>query len=151
MSELVLLDAGPLGLVTNPRESDESRRCKAWLRGILAAGGRVLVPEIADYEVRRELIRAGRAQGIARLDALAEQLGYLPIDTAVMRRAAELWAEARKAGQPTADIHALDADVILAAQAGLAGESDGVAVVVATTNIGHLGRFVDARPWASIL
>ena len=29
MSWLVLLDAGPLGLVTNPKGSDESRRCSA--------------------------------------------------------------------------------------------------------------------------
>ena len=59
MSRVVLLDSGPLGLVTNPRESDESRLCKEWLKMLLAAGVRVMVPEIADYEVRRELLRAG--------------------------------------------------------------------------------------------
>jgi len=31
VSPVVLLDAGPLSLVTNPKGSDESRRCKAWL------------------------------------------------------------------------------------------------------------------------
>ena len=50
MSRLVLLDAGPLGLVTNPKGGDEARRCKAWLDGLAVAGVLVLVPEGADYE-----------------------------------------------------------------------------------------------------
>jgi len=57
---IVLLDAGPLGLVTNPHATVESQRCKRWLVDLLNHGVRVLVPEIADYEVRRELLRAGR-------------------------------------------------------------------------------------------
>lgn len=146
MSSHIVLDAGPLGIVTNPRESEASRACKAWLRRQLLGGVRVLIPEIADYEVRRELIRAGRLQGVARLD----DLEFLPIDTKVMRLAARIWAEARQRGFPTADDKALDADVILAAQANLAA-SDGQSVVVATTNPGHLARFVaDARPWSMI-
>jgi hypothetical protein len=108
-----------------------------------------MVPEIADYEVRRELIRAGRPKGVARLDLLAEQLGLLPVTAEVWRRAAELWAQARREGYPTAADAALDADVILAAQAQLAAMDD-VEVIVATSNIGHLGRFVDARPWESV-
>jgi predicted nucleic acid-binding protein len=149
MSRLILLDAGPLGLATNPRDSDQSRRCKAWLAAVLDGGLRVFVPEIADYEVRRELIRAGKSKGVVRLDELAAQIGYLPIDTAVWRRAAELWARARVSGQPTTADVALDGDVILAAQAELAAE-DGFEVTVATTNPGHLARFVDARPWEAI-
>jgi predicted nucleic acid-binding protein len=115
----------------------------------LGGGSDVLVPEIADYEVRRELIRAGRPKGLVRLDDLAGQIGYLPITTAVWRRAAELWARARAEGKPTAPDAGLDGDVLLAAQAVLAAE-DGYEVVVATTNVGHLGRFVDARQWDSI-
>ncbi len=150
MIPLVVLDAGPLGIVTNPRESKLARSCKGWLRGLLAPGTRVVVPEIADYEVRRELLRAGRLKGVARLDALADSIGYLPLDSNVMRLAAEIWADARRRGWPTADDKALDADVILAAQANLAGR-DGRRVVVATTNAGHLSRFVvDARPWSAI-
>jgi hypothetical protein len=53
-----------------------------------------MIPEIADYEVRRELLRARREVGIRRLDQLKEALTYLPITTAVMLRAAQLWAEA---------------------------------------------------------
>src|SRR4051794_31741092 len=98
MSRVVLLDAGPLGMVTNPKESAATRACKEWLRDRLARGVRFLVPEITDYEVRRELIRSGRPRGVVRLDQLAEQVGYLALDTPTMRRAAELWALVRNAG-----------------------------------------------------
>lgn len=149
MSRLILLDSGPLGLVTNPRDSEQSRLCNAWLSGVLTGGSEVLVPEIADYEVRRELIRAGRTKGLARLDGLAERIGYLPITTVVWRRAAEFWAQARAAGKPTASNAALDADMLLASQAVVASE-EGHEIVVATTNVGHLGRFVNARLWPAI-
>lgn len=42
---IVLLDAGPLGLVTNPRGNLESHECKQWMVDILTHGVRVLVPE----------------------------------------------------------------------------------------------------------
>lgn len=151
MSRLILLDAGPLGLVTNPRDSDETRRCKAWLRSVLIAGSRVLVPEVADYEVRRELIRAKRPKGIARLNDLSEKIGYLPVTSAVWRRAAELWAQARTFGWPTAADAALDGDMLLAALALTAAENaNGHEVIVATTNVGHLARFVEAQSWEAI-
>jgi predicted nucleic acid-binding protein len=150
MSRLILLDSGPLGIVTNPRESDTTRICKAWLRSILVSGADVMVPEIADYEVRRELIRARRPKGIIRLDLLADQIGYLPITTQVWRRAGLLWAQARNEGYQTAVDAALDGDVLLAAQAQIAAE-DGYDVVVATDNPRHLGRFTVAELWEKIL
>lgn len=74
-----------------------------------------MVPEIADYEVRRELIRAKKREGIERLNALIKQLDYLAITTPAMRKAAEYWAQARRQGRPLAADAALDGDVILAA------------------------------------
>jgi hypothetical protein len=106
----------------------------------------VILPEIADYEVRRELIRIRSSYALANLDALGSRLDYLPLSTYVMKLAAELWAHARKSGQPTASDPALDGDVILAAQA----RSLAVAVIVATTNPGHLVRFVPAELWTNI-
>ncbi len=110
----------------------------------------VRVPEIADYEVRRELLRVGKAESVARLDRLAEEVGYLPLTTEVMRLAARFWADTRNQGQPTAPDASVDADVILAAQAILAEDKGANTVEVATTNPRHLSRFADARTWQEI-
>jgi len=147
VSRVVVLDAGPLGLVTNPRRSATSAACATWLQALLGAGSRVVLPEIADYEVRRELLRANKTKGIAHLDALGKFIEYLPITTAAMRRAAEFWAQARQQGQQTAADTSIDADMILAGQAMTLGVTD---VVIATTNVGHLGRFVPAELWTNI-
>jgi predicted nucleic acid-binding protein len=146
MAKQVLLDAGPLGMISHPRPNEA---IVAWLRTLLEAGVSVRIPEIADYEVRRELLRANRRKGVQRLDDLKAALGYVPITTAVMLKAAEYWALARNHGFPTADDLALDADVILAAQATIL--QNGLdEVVIVTTNVGHLGHFVDARKWDEV-
>ena len=68
-----------------------------------------------------------------------------------MREAADLWAEARNRGYPTAHDAALDGDVLLAAQArDLHADPPGERVVVATTNVAHLERYVDAQLWMSL-
>ena len=150
MSRTVLLDSGVLGLATNPKPTVEALRCARWLDAILAAGAVVVVPEIADYEVRRELLRAGRTNGIRRLDALKSHLFYLPITTDMMLKAAEFWAQARRQGKPTAAEGALDGDAILAAQAAVLSAASDQVAVIATTNVGHLSRFVAADVWDTI-
>lgn len=149
MSRLVLLDSGPVGLVTNPKGSEGAGLCNAWLAALAAAGVRVVLPEGVDYEVRRGLFLKGKRGGLDRLDKLARKVGYLPVTIAVWQRASEVWARARKGGYATADKAALDFDVILAAQAELATE-DGYEVTVATSNVGHLGRYVHAQTWETI-
>jgi hypothetical protein len=136
-------------MITNPRSSSENEACKNWLAGLVYRGVEVVIPEIADYEVRRELLRAGKDRGLVRLDALKAMLGYAPITTAVMLRAAEFWATARRMGRQSADDASLDADMILAAQAG-ALVRDGDETVIATTNIRHLVLFSSARIWREI-
>ena len=149
MSLIVLLDAGPLGMITNPRSSPENESCKNWLASLTYKGHEVVVPEIADYEVRRELLRAGKEKGLGRLDALKNMLGYAPLTTSVMLRAAEFWATARKMGRKSADDASLDADMILAAQA-TELTSAGTESVIATTNVRHLSSFASARLWREI-
>ena len=61
-----------------------------------------MIPEIADYEVRRELLRAEKRLSLARLNALKGMLSYLPITTPTILQAAEFWAAARRLGRKTA-------------------------------------------------
>jgi predicted nucleic acid-binding protein len=133
-------------MITHPTRNPE---IKTWLTELSGGDTFFVVPEITDYEVRRELLRANRSAGLQRLNRLKGVTRYPPIDTATMLRAAEFWAEARRQGRPTADRTALDADVILAAQAAPLAE-DGHEVTVATTNATHLSAFVDARRWEEI-
>jgi len=66
-----------------------------------------------------------------------------------MRRAAELWADARRRSLATANDKEIDADVILAAQAILfTGLTD--KLTVATYNAKHLSRYVNADHWEDI-
>jgi predicted nucleic acid-binding protein len=146
MARLLLMDTGVLGMITHPKANEE---LKNWFEERTASGTRFLVPEICDYELRRELIRIRSRASIARLDSLKEVCGYIPIRTTMILRAAELWADARSSGFPTADDRALDGDMILAAQAqSLESEVDQVEIV--TDNVGHLNRFVRARRWDEI-
>jgi predicted nucleic acid-binding protein len=150
MPQIIVLDSSPLGMVTNPRaKSADCQACKEWLRSMLAQGVVVAIPEIIDYEVRRELIRANRLASIRQLDQLLDLALYLPITTEAMRRSARLSAVARQTGQPTAHPQALDGDVILAAQTIEAFGND-PDMIVATSNVSHLSRFVRSAHWRDI-
>ena len=66
-----------------------------------------------------------------------------------MLLAADLWSRSRQSGLATGDPKKLDIDVILAAQAMTLGVpvSD---LIVATSNISHISRFVPADLWRNI-
>ena len=149
MNHLILLDTGPLGMLTNPKGNQECQTCKQWLRTLQVREYRIVLPEISDYELRRELIRARKTRGLQQLNELKVSIIYLPITTEVIHKAAELWAKARQEGYPTASMDALDGDVILAAQAVIL-RSQGYDTTIATTNVGHLSRFTSAKLWQEI-
>lgn len=98
----------------------------------------MIVPAIVYYELQRELLRAKKTAGIARLDAFVRAMPgrYLPLSDEALKLAAELWATVRQTGQPTSDRAALDIDVILAAQSLSFGPAPSQ-VIVATTNANH--------------
>jgi predicted nucleic acid-binding protein len=151
MARIVVLDSWPLGLASAARGKSERDRCRAWIEDLDLAGVLVVAPEIADFEVRRELLRTGARAGIRRLESLLRDLLYAPITTPAMRLAAEYWAEVRRGGLPTASDLSLDADCIVAAQAALlCGHGD--VMTIATRNPNHLNRFpsIDAREWEQI-
>jgi predicted nucleic acid-binding protein len=136
--------------VSHPNAADKNKQAAQWLRGLLIADVAVLVPEIADYELRRELLRADKARSVAVLDRYKASVGYVPLTTEAMLLVAQFWATARQKGKPPAPDLALDADVILAAQAEVlrsGGEDD---IVIATTNEGHLSRLVPAQAWQNV-
>lgn len=146
MARIVLLDSGPLGLVSGSPRKPAVTQYQAWLLSLELSGADIVVPEIADYEVRRELVRAGASAGLRRLDQLQRRFLYLPITTGAMRRACDFWALLRNAGVPTSGPQDLDAGAILAGQAvAAAGPFD--VLTIATTNLRHLSRFpgIDAK------
>jgi len=150
VSRYLLLDSGPLGLVTLPRLATEVVAMNQWLIDCLSSGDAVLVPASIYYELRRELLRARKTLGLARLDAFvqADPNRYLALTDEALRLAAELWAQARQQGRPRSSELDLDIDVILAAQALVLGA--GGKVIVVTTNPRHFRQFVDARLWNDV-
>jgi predicted nucleic acid-binding protein len=150
VARIIVLDSGPLGDACRRRGSPDVEELRFWLIRMRTSGFIVAIPEIADYEVRRGLILAGSTEGLRRLDDLSEELRfYIPISTDAMRRAAELWADARRRGIATSDDKEIDADVILAAQA-MSFTGLGDELTVATYNARHLSRYVDALHWGDI-
>lgn len=149
MSRHILLDSSPLGLLFHPARNADTIAIVEWTADCLAAGHHVYIAEVIDYEVRRELLRAGKTNSIAALDSLKATFDYLPISTSAMLRAAVLWADSRNRGISTGDPRKLDIDVILAAQAPTLAVPASE-IVVATSNVSHLARFVAADLWTNI-
>ena len=95
MTKILVLDTGPAGKIAHPSISPDIRQ---WLQGRAAAGDRFVLPEIVDYELRRNFlleIRRGRtsfARSLQRLDQLRSRMIFLPLNSEAMLKAAELWA-----------------------------------------------------------
>src|SRR5271157_1264241 len=104
MREFVLLDSGPLGHACRRPGTPGADQCRLWIDALIARGVEVVVSEIADYEVRRELTRINASGSLRRLDDLVTLggLSYQPISTGAWRHAAPFWADARPRGIPTA-------------------------------------------------
>ena len=145
MSHSFLLDTGPLGLLAHDRPALRLP-LQEWLIREMSNGATIYISEVADYEVRREVIRlidAAKlpASRLNRLDQLGQYFTWLPLSTVMWKNAAQLWATARQLGKPTADPAALDADVLIAAQA-----LERQATVV-TSNPSHLQQWVEIHAW----
>ena len=57
---IIALDTSIVGIVTNPKSSPENFVCTGWLKTKLANDDAIFLPEICDYEIRRELLRANK-------------------------------------------------------------------------------------------
>lgn len=150
MSCVFFLDSGPLGMVTHPRGDERTRACAAWFERQLEVGRQFVLPEIVDYEFRREMLRMRKDETLRKLAIVRSSVTFLPLNSAAMTRAAELWAFMRQRGLATADEKALDVDVILSAQRGLFAAAEACRAVVVTDNVGHLARLGEAAPWDAL-
>jgi len=137
---VVLIDSGPLGKLVNPEQHPE---VKDWLAFMKKRKILIRVPQICDYELRRELILQNFTKSIGRLDRFQQQNQFLPLSEDDFFEAAEIWAGLRKTGQPTSDDRGLDGDVILAAQA-ISQQQEFEQVIILTENERHIPRF---QPW----
>ncbi len=144
MSDPIVLDTSVLGVLVHPN-TKPNKPIAEWFVFHLSRGREFILPEISDYELRRELIRAKLNESISKLDELKSTIKYMPITTSIMLKSAELWAYVRNTlGKPMAHDKALDGDIILAAQA---IEARGI---VATTNLAHLQLITKAENWNNI-
>ena len=148
---IVILDSGVLYTLISTSKVKEVTDCQDWFYSLLSRSALVVTSAICNYEVKRELIRRNKVKEINNLNQLKALIDFLPVDEPTLELAAELWAEARNKGMPTADDLSLDADVIICAQYQLlAEEYPGRYVVIATTNVKHLSRFTEAKEWQDI-
>lgn len=155
MSKTIFLDTGPLSILTNPRFPTLTQEAIQWSVNLMTAGHRLIVPAIADFELRRELERMGSVRSIMALDAFNAAVPdrYLPLTDYALKRAAKIWGQARNKGALPGDPKELNGDILITAQTleyqavnGLA-DSD---IVIASVNVAHLALFVSADLWQNI-
>ncbi len=107
---LLLLDTNILGQLCHPKRK-VNKPVIDWLAKIIIQPERfkVYVPAIADYELRRKLLhlikkKQASEKSIHFLNQLIAKTDYLPLTETTLFKAAELWAEARFTGLPTASV-----------------------------------------------
>ena len=156
MPRVIILDTFPLSSTAKQqplagRSLSALDRCHHWIEECIRAGNQVVAPAISYYEVVRELERLGASAQISRLRTFCHTTPdrYLALTDYDLNLAAKLWAQSRNSGIPTAHPESLDGDVLLAAQA-LGLRIPVQDLVVATTNVAHLSRFVPAEIWTDI-
>ena len=137
MSRVVFLDTGPLGMYANPKPNAKNEACRQRVNDLLIAGANVRAPGIVVYETRRKVVhlqlRQPEANRLVRFETVVLTLGLVPVTEETLRRASDIWAQARHVGHVTAPPEAIDGDVILVAQAFIESEK-GDPVEIATTN-----------------
>jgi hypothetical protein len=118
----ILLDSSPLALASTPARSADAVAITNWMMSCLAVGNKIYIPEVIDYELRRELLRAGKINSVKKLDGLKAILRFLPISNPTMLLAAQALTLSVPANE----------------------------LIIATSNIGHLSRFTAADFWSNI-
>jgi len=148
----LVLDTNMLRRLCHTRAHDDARMwLQKWI-GLRQGGFAVdiTISAAAAYELRRSYLwkldtHPWIPQAMQRLDQVCRLLEIEPVTNSVLRRAAQLWADARRGGYKTAPDHHIDWDVIIASQA---LELD---AIVVTSNARHFTCYgADARDWPDI-
>jgi hypothetical protein len=87
------------GLIVRAPSKPHIVRCLTWLKTIQATGAVIIIPDIAHYEVRRELLRIRVAGSLRRLEYYHDPTGglkHLPLTTDAIVNAAKSWAFLRQ-------------------------------------------------------
>ena len=136
----LLLDTGILARACHPRRY---REVQQWLLALAALPHELMVSPISLYELRRGLARRGAHESLELLSRLTQHLVGLPVTIDAVEEAATLAERASAGGAEGAD-----ADLLLAAQAKLAG----AVWVRADAKLASLGPScgVDVRVWQAI-
>ena len=136
----LLLDTGILARACHPRRY---REVQEWLLALAALPHELMVSPISLYELRRGLARRGAHESLELLSRLTQHLVGLPVTIDAVEEAAALAERASAGGAEVAD-----ADLLLAAQAKLAG----AVWVRADAKLASLGPScgVDVRTWQAI-
>lgn len=138
-NRVVLLDSGPLGEIISPKPKGY---IKDWLSFIKQNKISLRVPEIIDYEIRRNLILSNLGKSERRLNQYRNRKEFIHLNSEILICACEIWAELRRIGQPTASKERLDIDVLLIAQA-ISQTDSFEEVIIVTTNVKHLIRCIE--------
>lgn len=152
MNRVGLIDSGPLGDIIKPHPSADVVR---WVHFVKENKIALRVPEIIDYELRRELILQGLKgnsdsyKSIGNLNKYRRTKRFIPLEPSVtLTDACDIWANLRNNNQGTADIKNIDVDVILVTQA-LSMKKDFEEIIVITGNLSDIRRFchLGIRVW----
>jgi toxin FitB len=147
----LVIDTNILGKLCHPKNAKNHEVAEWFLSALRDGQFTFYLPSIADYELRRELIRGIRQnkldpKSLERLDQLGLTLDFIELESRTLKAAATMWAEARMGkGKPTAPDDSLDGDVLLAAQAKEVGAS------VLTENKKHISRYVDVKTLSDLI
>jgi hypothetical protein len=136
---LIILDSAPLGFICNPKNKDSYRKLSNFAKSLNFSIG---VPEIIDYELRRNFELENLQKSISLLSQFHQRDQLILLESEDLIRAAELWAWCRKQGSTTTENKGIDIDVILVSQA-LSQKNNFDKVVILTIDIGDLSVFCD--------
>lgn len=151
----VYLDTGVVLLLLSPgkRHKEVNQQCVNWYLALLDRGHDIFIPDVVYHEAERGYLITRRkhphTKKLQALKALVSTGGArrLSITSRAIDHASILWAYLRLNGIKVSE-NSFDADVMIAAQIRQHRVRDHQ--VIATTNVRHLERMVNASSWQDI-